>query len=438
MRRSNLLTSAAALAAFAALPSAETVELRMKNAGAADNDAADAGDLAGAIKTLSDDLVKRDEEISGLVKKATEEVAATGAMTAETKAGLEKLSEKASDMQARLTALEQKASRQGAGGDAVVKSLGEQFTDSEEVSAALKTGQGWRGRARMELKAITSATTDANGSAGDLINPTRVPGVVAPPERTLTIRELLTPGRTASNAIEFVQETGFTNAAAMVAEGNAKPESTMKFDLKTTNVRTLAHWVLASKQILDDVPMLQSYIDGRLRYGLRYVEENQLLLGDGTGQNLLGLMPQATDFDDARRVAGDTEIDTIRRAITQVRIAEYRATGIVMHPTDWEKIELTKTVDNAYVFANPQNTAQPRLWGLPVVDSTAIPEGEFLVGAFRLGAQVFDREAATVEISTEDSDNFRKNMVTIRAEERLALAVYRPESFVAGPFEQAP
>lgn len=438
MRKTNLLSSVAALSAFAALPSGETVERRMKSAGASDDDAGGAGDLAAAIKTLSDDLVRRDEEISGLIQKATEEVANNGQMTAETKSGLEKLAEKAGDMQARLTALEQKATRQGGGGDAVVKSLGERFTDSDEVQAALKSGQGWRGRARMELKAITSATADANGSAGALIEPTRVPGIVAPPERTLTIRELVTPGRTSSNSIEFVQETGFTNAAAMVAEGGAKPESTIKFGLETAPVRTLAHWVLASKQILDDVPQLQSYIDGRLRYGLRYVEENQLLLGDGTGQNILGLLPQATDFDDARRNAGDTKIDTIRRAITQVRIAEYRATGIVMHPSDWEDIELTKTDDNAYVFANPQNTAQPRLWGLPIVDSTAMPEGEFMVGAFRLGAQIFDRELANVEISTEDSDNFRKNLVTIRAEERLALAVYRPESFVAGPFEEAP
>lgn len=432
--RSNLLTSAAAIAAFAALPSGETVERRMKSAGAGDNEAADQGDLAAAIKTLTTDLVQRDTEISDLIQKATAEVEKTGQMTAETKSGLEKLSEKASEMQTRLTALEQKATRQNGGGDAVVKSLGERFTDSDEVQAALKSGQGWRGRARMELKAITSATADANGSAGALLDPMRVPGIVAPPERTLTIRDLVTPGRTSSNSIEFVQETGFTNAAAMVAEGGLKPESTIKFGLETAPVRTLAHWVLASKQILDDVPQLQSYIDGRLRYGLRYVEENQLLLGDGTGQNILGLLPQATDFDDDRRAAGDTKIDTIRRAITQVRIAEYRATGIVMHPSDWEDIELTKTDDNAYVFANPQNSAQPRLWGLPIVDSTAMPEGEFMVGAFRLGAQLFDRELANVEISTEDSDNFRKNLVTIRAEERLALAVYRPESFVAGPF----
>lgn len=438
--QSALTASAAALALSASLPhTQEDAIRRIKSAGGgnADENAEEQASTAKAIKQLSADLVARDKEIADLVTKASDEAVRAGKISDETKSALEALATKASDLVSRLTELEQKAVRQVSGGGGQIKSLGEQFTESEEVALAIKTGNTWRGRARMELKAITSATTDANGSAGDLINPQRTPGIVTPPERTLTIRQLLAPGRTNSNSIEFVQETGYVNAAAMVAEGGLKPESTLKFNLETTNVRTLAHWVLASKQILDDVPQLQSYIDARMRYGLADVEEMQLLLGDGTGQNLLGLIPQATDFDEGRRKAGDTMIDTIRRAMTQVRIAEYRATGIVMHPSDWEQIELTKTDDNAYVFANPQNTAQPRLWGLPVVDSTAMPEGEFLVGAFRQAAQVFDREQAVVEISTEDSDNFRKNMVTIRAEERIALQVTRPEAFIHGPFAAA-
>lgn len=435
------LSASTAIAAMCSMGQAagEDSFRRVKNGGAAQSGEAadDSAELAKQIKGLADDLVKRDKEIEELVAKATEEAKSAGALSAETKSALEGIAKTATEIQARLTELEQKAVRQVSGGGQI-KSLGEMFTEAPEVAEAVKKGQSFKGRARLELKTITSATADAAGSAGDLLNPQRLPGIVAPPERTLTIRQLLSPGRTAGNSLEYVQETGFTNAAAMVAEGGAKPESTLKFDLKTANVRTMAHWVLASKQILDDVPQLQSYIDARLRYGLRFVEETQLLLGDGTGQNLLGIVPQATDFDDARRVAGDTMIDTIRRAMTQVRIAEYRATGIVLHPSDWEKIELTKTDDNAYIFANPQNTAQQRLWGLPVVDSTSMTEGEFLVGAFREAAQIFDREDANVEISTEDSDNFRKNLVTIRAEERLALVVSRPEAFVYGPFEEAP
>jgi len=447
MRRTSLLASAAALSAFAALPSAADAEdlIRRRKDGKPSGKAADDPDddadasleLAKAIKGLGDDLAKRDAEIDKVLAKANDEVEKTGQMAAETKAELAKLVEKATDMQSRLADLEQKATRQANDRGGQVKSLGQRFAESDEVATALERGQAWKGRASMGLKAITSATNDANGSAGDLLVPHRLAGIVAPEDRTMTIRNLIMPGRTSGSSIEYVKETGFTNAAAMVAEGAAKPESSLKFDLETAQVRTLAHWVLASKQILDDVPQLESYIDGRLRFGLAIVEENQLLLGDGMGQNILGIMPQATDFDDARRQAGDTKIDTLRRAMTQVRISELRATGIVMHPSDWEDIELTKTDDNAYVFANPQNSAQPRLWGLPVVDTTAMPEGEFLVGAFRMGAQVFDREQANVEISTEDSDNFRKNLVTIRAEERLALVVSRPEAFVAGPFEEA-
>ncbi len=298
----------------------------------------------------------------------------------------------------------------------------------------MKDGIASKGRVQVNLKAITSLST-GDGGAGDLIIPQRVPGIIRQPDRAMTIRDLLSVGRTSSNAIEFVQETGFTNNAAPVAEGAQKPESSIDFQLQTSPVRTIAHWIQASKQVLADVPMLQSYIDTRLRFGLELVEEEQILAGDGTGQNLLGLIPQATPFDEARRKVGDTRIDIVRRAMTQVRLAEYRADAIVLHPSDWEEIELTKDGEDRYIWANPRGLLGPTLWGLPVVDTTAVEEGEFLVGAFRLSSQIWDREDATVDISTEDRDNFIKNMVTIRAEERLALTVYRPEALVYGDFD---
>jgi HK97 family phage major capsid protein len=241
------------------------------------------------------------------------------------------------------------------------------------------------------------------------------------------------PGRTSSNAIEYVKETGFQNMAAPVAELAPKPQSDLSFDLLTTPVRTIAHWFHASKQVLDDIPLLQSYIDGRARYGLALVEEAQILAGDGTGQNLLGLIPQATTFDFATYAkTGDTKIDRIRRAILQVRVALYRATAVVMNPIDWADIETLKDENGNYVVGDPRGAVEKRLWGLPVVDSDAIAAGKFLVGAFNMAAQIFDREDANVQVSTEDRDNFIKNAVTIRAEERLALAVTRPESFVFG------
>jgi HK97 family phage major capsid protein len=298
-----------------------------------------------------------------------------------------------------------------------------------------------RGRASVEVKAIISAlTTDANGSAGDLIVADRLPGILIPGQRRLTVRDLLTPGRTASNSVQYVKETGYANAAASLSEtaGTTKPQSDIKFDVLTSNVTTIAHWVLATRQILDDVPMLQSYIDGRLRYGLALVEENQLLNGSGTGTDLAGIYTQATAFAPPITIpATVTRIDVLRLAMLQTALSELMSTGVVLHPADWAAIELLKDSQGRFIVGNPQGTLTPTLWGQPVVSTQSMATGKFLTGAFQLGAQIFDRMDAVVEISTEDDQNFRKNLVTVLAEERLALAVYRPEAFVKGDFAAA-
>lgn len=187
--------------------------------------------------------------------------------------------------------------------------------------------------------------------------------------------------------------------------------------------------------MLDDVVGLVSYLDLRGTTGLKLVEEQQLLFGSGTGQNILGLIPQATEFDDSLRQTGDTRVDTIRRAIQQVRRAEYTATGIVMNPDDLAELELTKDAGGNYIIVDPVEGGQGRIWRLPIVDTTAMPAGQFLVGALATAAQIFDRQQVTFELSTENDKDFELNMATARIEERLALAVYRPESLVTGGFE---
>src|SRR5690606_16125816 len=133
------------------------------------------------------------------------------------------------------------------------KSLGRQFVESDQFKSLVGSA-GQRGKANLEIKAtITSATTDAAGSAGDLVQTTRIPGIIAPQDRKLTIRDLLMQGRMDGNALEYVQETGFVNAAGMVAEGALKPQSDIKFDLKSTTAKVIAHYMKASRQILDEV-----------------------------------------------------------------------------------------------------------------------------------------------------------------------------------------
>jgi HK97 family phage major capsid protein len=396
--------------------------------------------LERELETLARDLKTAADEVKKQAETTNTELKNLGKVTEETKKAADESLVKHNELAARITEIEQKMVRQGDGQQQQrIKSAGEQFVESDEFKALAKAK---RGVARLSVKAIiTSLTTDADGSAGDLIVPQRAP-MVEPVVRRMTIRDLLTPGRTSANAIQYPRETGFTNSAATVSEtsGAAKPQSEIKFDIETTSVTTIAHWVLAHTSILDDVPMLRSYIDGRLRYGLMYVEENQLLNGAGTGTDLEGIYTAATAYSApiTPTAAGNlTKIDVLRLAMLQASLAELPATGMAMHPSDWADIELHKTDDGAYLFANPQGMVQPRLWGLPVVATPAMTIDKFLVGAFRMGAQIFDREDANVEVSTEDSDNFRKNLITIRAEERLALAIYRPEAFTKGDFGDA-
>lgn len=391
-------------------------------------------EISPAVKKVSEDLKKISENYMSEVKNL-------GDASKETKATADKALSEAVDMRATMKSLEQAVARLqeggGAGGRERAKSPGYQVIESEIGKSLV----GKKGKFSVVIEGIknmiTSATTDADGSAGDLVVVDRRPGIIAPPQRRMTIRSLLMPGRTNSNSIEYVQETGFTNAAAtQQAEGDLKAESTMKFDLKQSPVVTIAHFVVASKQILDDAPMLQSYIDSRLRYGLSYEEERQILNGTGSGGDLDGLINNSTAFDPAFTPDFLSPIDTLRLAMLQAELAEWPATGHVLHPTSWARIELTKDQEGRYIFANPQSLRGPTLWGLPVVATQAMTDTKFLTGAFVPAAQLFDREDANVQISTEDSDNFRRNKVTIRAEERLGLAIYRPEALVYGDLSE--
>lgn len=329
----------------------------------------------------------------------------------------------------RLDELEQKMDRNG--GEAnKPQTAGERFVGNDEFKSFAEQNRP-RGRVIVDVKDITSLTTDAAGSVGDLVQPQRV-GQVDLPQRRMTIRNLLAQGNIATSSIEYEREVGFTNNAAPVAEGTLKPQSELQYTDETATVRTIAHWMRTSVQILADAPALRSIIDQRLRYGLSYVEEGQLLNGDGTGQNLEGLVTAATAYAAPGGLTAGQAIDTIRLAMLQVSLAEYPPNGVVMNPIDWAAIEMLKDGDSRYLIGNPQGTLNPTLWGLPIVATQAMGEDKFLVGAFNLAAQIFDRQNATVEVSTEDQDNFVRNKVTIRAEERLALAIYRPEALVYG------
>ena len=392
-------------------------------------------------EAIQAELKRIGEDIKSMADKAEKDIKAHARLSEETRAKVDELLTQQGALSANLQSAEQKLAQleQGGGaGGGHVQSMGEQFTSNEEFQAwAQRPGT----RFSMDVK---NTVTSGGTSAGDLIVPDRVPGIVTPPMRRLTIRDLINWGRTSSNSVEFVRELVFTNNAAPVSENptGTKPESNITFEADSAPVVTIAHWVHASKQVLADVPMLQSYIDGRLRAGLKLKEEDQLLNGSGVGLNIDGIYTQATAYSQPSGavVDSETQLDRLRLALLQVALSEYAADGIVMHPTDWANVELLKTTDKAYLFANPRFLATPSLWGLPVVPTTAMTQSDFLVGTFGggLAVQGWDREEISLSIATQDDRDFVKNMVKLLVEERLALTVYRPSAFVKGDFDGLP
>ncbi|MBI2715699.1 MAG: phage major capsid protein [Rhizobiales bacterium] len=332
----------------------------------------------------------------------------------------------------RLRDVEQKLARRGgAGGAPAPNSWGKAVIESDGYKNFVGA-MGHHGTVKISLP--QAALTSVPDSGGALVAPDRQAEIVGLPRQRLVVRSLLAPGRTGSNLIQFVRQTGFTNNAGVVSEGVQKPESSISYDLVDAPVRTIAHWVPVSRQVMDDAPQLQSSIDSDLRYGLALNEELELLLGDGTGEHILGLIPQATAYSAPFVVTGEQRLDTLLLAIAQAEQAKLPATGIIVNNLDWRKMQLLKDDQGRYIGSGPFSIAASAAWSIPVVPSLSMPQGDFLVGAFGIAAQVFDRLDAEVLVSSEDRDNFIKNMLTVRAEERLAMAVKRPEALIYGQY----
>lgn len=409
---------------------------------ATENDKDDLATITADLKTAKTGFEAATVELKTFADKAREELAANKTLSAETKTSVDEGLLKMGELTTRIMDLEQKSARLGGllhGGPRApeLKTLGQTIIENEEVKSRLLAGTK-KGMVSFEIetKAITSGTSawgSTVSATNSLVMADRQPGIVGIPMRPMTIRDLVAPGNTSSNAVEYVVQTTRTNNAAVVAEGALKPLSAYAFDLRSFPVRTIAHLVKASRQILDDAPALASIIDAEMRYGLAFAEETELLYGDGTGVHILGLQPQAVAYSQPfTEPTGATPIDRIRMAMLQSVQALLPVTGVVLNPLDWTRIEMVKDAAGRYIIGDPQGTIAPRLWGLPVVPSLALTSGTFLTGSFAQAAQVFDRMAVEILISTENNDDFEKNMVTIRCEERLAFVVKRPAAFVTG------
>jgi HK97 family phage major capsid protein len=334
------------------------------------------------------------------------------------------------EVKSALLDLQQRTARAGdfGGGITAQPTWGQEFTEAKSADIG-ELAQSNQGRISMNVKA---ALTSSSAFGGAIFEPTRDQTVLMPQQR-LVVRDLLTVISITTGAVEYASQTTRPMGADVVAEGAQKPESAIDWELKTTSSKVIAHWIKASRQILDDVPQLSDLIDSEMRYGLAIKEESQLLGGDGTGSNLMGMIPSAVAFVDPLGMSLPNEIDTVGAAILQTALADFPANGIIMHPADWWRMRLLKDADGKYILGDPQAVVQPSLFGLPVVTTKAMAVDKFLVGDFKSAGTLYDRWQARVETGYVN-DDFTRNLITVLAEDRIAFAVKQSNALTYGDF----
>jgi HK97 family phage major capsid protein len=372
-----------------------------------------------------------EKSLEQMSAKAEAEAKANGKASEETQRAIENLGVTQRELADRLVQIEQRGLA-NADADKADESWGAQVVKSKALESFQR---GETAKCRIEVK-NTMTGSDTN------VAPDRKPGIVPGAFQPLTMEAFLPSLTTSSNAIEFTKEASFTNSAAETAEGAAKPESALTWSLVNMPISTVAHWIKISKQLAADNTALAAYVNQRMVYGVNRKVETQLVSGDGTAPNISGILDTgnftAHGYADANLGTTLKKLALIRKIMADLHVAGYPADAILLNPADWATIELDLLTTSAgQVLFKYDEAGNPRLWGLPVVQSIGMTADMIAVGAFRQAYTVYNRQGVVVELSDSDSDNFTKNLVTIRAERRLALATEVPAAVRAGDLTPA-
>ena len=387
---------------------------------------------------MSEALMKALDAVDAKITKITEtadaEIKALGRVSADTKTALDSIGVEQRTLADRLLQLEQKTTADA--GTPADESYGAQFVKSASYENLVKNGA--KGRANVELK---NTVTNAIGATFS----DRKPGLVANAFRVFTIEDLLTSIPATANAIDWVRENVFTNAAAETTEGSAKPQSSLTFTSATMPISTVAHWIKITKQLAMDNAALAAFINRRMVYGVNLRVENQLVSGNGTPPNISGFTTSgnftAHGYTNASLTAlglsPTNRFDLIGKMIGDCALADYPADAIILNTADWWTMRLAKDTQGRYLLGDPGTSAPPTLFGLPVAASNAMTADNVLVGSLAQAATLHNREGITVDMSDSDDINFQLNLITIRAERRLALTVEKPAAIRYGDLTPA-
>ena len=297
-----------------------------------------------------------------------------------------------------------------------------------------------KGNARAAAFEIKADMTTGADYTGEVIAATRVPGIKYDPTTPVHIRQLVPIGTTTSDLIRYVEESAWNDGMGSTAEGAALIQTDFNLTATTASVELIGTYLRLSRQMLEDTEQLSSYISARVPGKLMSTENSQLLTGNGTSPNLKGLLTSATIWSTGASGFGAAdfstpqEFDVLVTAINQVAKQNYRCDYILLHPTDFHKILTLKDSDNRYLKDQVYQGLQPTFLGIPVMLNTSMTEGDFLLGNFGQGCQLWIRENVSVEFFDQDSDNVQKNFITVRVQERAAFTTYLPNAFCRGTF----
>ncbi|MCE3605828.1 phage major capsid protein [Massilia sp. P8910] len=373
---------------------------------------------------ISKALDRVEAKMAEISTKADAEMKDLGKISTETKAAIESVGIEQRTLADRLLAIEQKASAHD-DAPAADETVGAQFVKHAAYDNFIK--QDGRVRTRIEVKNTVTNTIGNTFSE-------RRPGIVEGAFRVFTIEDLLVNVPTSANAIDWLRENVFTNAAAETAEGAQKPESSITFTPGTMPVSTVAHWIKITRQLAMDNAALAAYITRRMVYGVDIRVENQLVGGNGVAPNISGLTLAGNFTAHGYTAAALTALglsptnrfDLIGKMIGDCAAADYPADVVILNTADWWTMRLAKDSQGRYLLGDPGSTVVPTLFGRPVVASNAMVAGSVWVGSLSQAATLHTREGIAVDLSDSDGDNFTKNLITIRAERRLALTVEKP------------
>lgn len=380
-----------------------------------------------SLDAIEAKLTKFDEQ-------ASEQKKALGHVSDNVEQALKKFGDDQREMADRLLSIEQKTSAKSEN-EAKEVSWGDQLVKSASYG---NFASGQAQKMRVEVK-NTLVGSDTN------VAPNRLTRIVGGAMLPFSMESLLPSTVTSSNAIEFTKEASFTNSAAEAAEGASKGESALTWSLVNMPVSTVAHWIKISKQLAGDAPALAAYVNSRMVYGVNQKVDTQLVVGDGTAPNISGTYDTGNYTAHGYTNAALTAISAtlkklvlIRKVIADLYVAGYPADAIVLNPADWATIEIELfTTAAGQTLYSINDAGQARLFGLPVIQAIGMAADTFQVGRFSEAYMIHNREGVVVELSDSDSDNFTKNLITIRAERRLALATEKPAAVRGGDLTPA-